>query len=46
MANVEANQTLFISATAKANISKFKEVLYDEVKKIHDIRYPYNAYLY
>jgi GTP-binding protein HflX len=46
MANIEANQTLFISATAKANISKFKEVLYDEVKKIHDIRYPYNAYLY
>jgi GTP-binding protein HflX len=46
MANVEANQTLFISATAKANIDMFREVLYDEVKKIHDIRYPYNAYLY
>ena len=46
MANVEANQTLFISATDKTNISKFKELLYDEVKKIHDIRYPYKAYLY
>jgi GTP-binding protein HflX len=46
MANVEANQTLFISATKKANIDKFREVLYEEVKKIHDIRYPYNAYLY
>ena len=46
MANVEANETLFISATNKTNISEFKDLLYDEVKKIHDIRYPYNAYLY
>jgi len=46
MANIEANQTLFISATNKTNISEFRELLYDEVKKIHDIRYPYNAYLY
>lgn len=46
MANVSANQTLFISATKKKNIDVFKDTLYDEVKKIHAIRYPFNAYLY
>ncbi len=37
---------LFISAVKKQNIDEFKKVLYQEVKKIHSVRYPYNDYLY
>lgn len=37
---------LFVSATEKANIDEFREVLYEEVKKIHIQRYPYNHFLY
>lgn len=42
------NQTpsLFISATEKENIEEFKKVLYEEVKKIHITRFPYNDFLY
>ncbi|MEA3450967.1 MAG: GTPase HflX [Bacteroidota bacterium] len=39
-------KTLFISAKKKLNIDEFKDVLYDEVKKIHKIRYPYNDYYF
>jgi len=37
---------LFISATEKQNIDEFKKIIYDEVKKIHSQRFPYNDYLY
>ena len=37
---------LFISATQKDNIEEFKENLYNEVKKIHSQRFPFNDYLY
>ncbi len=37
---------LFISATKKENIEEFKEMLYNEVKKIHSQRFPFNDYLY
>ncbi len=37
---------LFISATDKMNIEEFKAVLYEEVKKIHVTRYPYNSFLF
>lgn len=37
---------LFISATLKQNIEELKEVLYDEVKKIHAQRFPFNEYLF
>lgn len=37
---------LFISATEKANIDEFKEILYEQVKKIHIKRYPHNHFLY
>jgi len=37
---------LFISATEKQNIDEFKKILYEEVKKIHSQRFPYNDYLY
>ena len=38
--------SLFISATQKENIEEFKTLLYEEVKKIHSQRFPYNDYLY
>ncbi|MCK9617541.1 MAG: GTPase HflX [Lentimicrobiaceae bacterium] len=37
---------IFISATQKINLEEFKTLLYNEVKKIHAIRYPYNNFLY
>ena len=37
---------LFISATQKENIVDFKTALYEQVKKIHSQRFPYNEYLY
>jgi GTP-binding protein HflX len=39
-------KTIFISATEKANIEEFKNLLYDEVKQIHVQRYPYDHFLY
>lgn len=37
---------IFISAKEKKNIDEFKKLLYDEVKKIHSQRFPFNDYLY
>ncbi len=37
---------LFISAKEKKNIEEFKNVLYEQVKKIHIERYPYNNFLF
>lgn len=37
---------LFISAKEKTYIKELRALLYEEVKKIHAIRYPYNQYLY
>ncbi len=37
---------LFISAREKQNIEELKEILYEEVKRIHAVRYPYNDFLY
>lgn len=38
--------TLFMSATQKINLDEFKQVLYEEVKKIHVRIYPYNNFLF
>ncbi len=38
--------TLFISAVQKENIEALRKVLYNEVKKIHIKRYPYNNLLF
>ncbi len=38
--------SIFISALHKANISELKDVLYQQVKKIHVERYPFNDFLY
>lgn len=37
---------VFISATEKTQINIFRKLLYEEVKKIHTTRYPYNNFLY
>ncbi len=37
---------IFISAKNKTNIPELKQLLYQEVKKIHAFRYPYQNYLY
>jgi len=38
--------SIFISALHKTNISELKDVLYQQVKKIHVERYPFNDFLY
>lgn len=38
--------TVFISAKNKENIEELRQVIYDKVKTIHAIRYPYNNFLY
>jgi GTPase len=37
---------IFISAKQKLNIEEFRKLIYEEVKKLHVIRYPYNSFLY
>ena len=37
---------MFISATQKINIQEFRDLIYEEVKRLHIIRYPYNNLLY
>lgn len=37
---------IFISAKNKDNIEEFRKMLYDKVKEMHAIRYPYNNFLY
>ncbi len=38
--------SLFISALQKDNLEAFRKVVFEEVKKIHISRFPYNDYLY
>jgi GTPase len=45
MANHNTN-TIFISAVEKDNIDELKAMLYNEVKKIHVQRYPYDNFLF
>jgi len=40
------DRCIFISAVDKINIDVFKQMLYDEVKKLHIQRFPYNNFLY
>ncbi len=46
MAKLNETQCVFISAQEKQNISDLKKVLYDQVKEIFQIRYPYHNFLY
>ncbi len=40
------NQCVFISALNKENIEDLKDIIFEEVKKIHITRFPYNDFLY
>jgi GTP-binding protein HflX len=42
----ENQDTVFISAKNKENIEELRQIIYDKVKTIHAIRYPYNNFLY
>jgi GTP-binding protein HflX len=46
MASDKHHTTVFISAKTRENIEELRQLLYDEVKKIHVKRYPYNEFLY
>lgn len=46
MQNQSESKVIFISATNKNNIDKLRELMYDKVKRIHAVRYPYNNFLY
>ena len=37
---------IFISATEKENVEEFRKTIYEMVKALHIIRYPYNNLLY
>jgi GTP-binding protein HflX len=39
-------RTVFISAKTRENIEELRKILYEEVKKIHITRYPFNDFLY
>jgi GTPase len=46
MASEKNLRTVFISAIKKENTDELKNILYEEVKKIHVRRYPYNDFLF
>ncbi len=42
----ENQPAIFISAKTKENWDDFKKLLYDHIRVVHAIRYPYNDFLY
>jgi len=46
MATDKNHSTVFISAKTKENVEELRKLLYEEVKKIHIKRYPFNDFLY
>jgi len=44
--NKEKGEAIFISALTKENLEDFKKTVYEEVKKLHLTRFPYNQFLY
>jgi GTP-binding protein HflX len=46
MASEANRKSVFISAKTKENVEEMRTLLYDEVKRIHIQRYPYNEFLY
>lgn len=46
MSKLNESKSVFISAQDKENIDALRETLYEEVKEIFKIRYPYNNFLY
>ena len=46
MASDKNHRTVFISAKTKENVDELRKLLYEEVKKIHIKRYPFNDFLF
>jgi GTP-binding protein HflX len=46
MSSDKHHQTVFMSAKTKENVEELRKLLYEEVKKLHVKRYPYNDFLY
>ena len=46
MSKANGDASVFISAVSKQNIDTLRTKMYDEIKRIHAIRYPYNNFLY
>ncbi len=46
MASDANTNTIFISAKTKENVEELRKILYDEVRRIHVTRYPYNDFLF
>ncbi|MBI1837817.1 MAG: GTPase HflX [Flavobacteriia bacterium] len=46
MSRLNNTKCIFVSAQEKDNIEELKEMLYEEVKRIFKVRYPYNNFLY
>lgn len=46
MARRKDHRAVFVSATTRDNIDELRKILYEEVRKIHVKRYPYNDFLY
>lgn len=46
MSKLNGEMCVFISAEEKENIEEMKSVIYEEVKRIFKVRYPYNNFLY
>lgn len=46
MSKMNNKNCVFISAENKENIEDLKQVIYEEVKRIFQIRYPYNHFLF
>ncbi|MBQ8703042.1 MAG: GTPase HflX [Bacteroidales bacterium] len=42
----DGERSVFVSAVKKTNIDALRQRLYDEVARIHAVRYPYNNFLY
>ncbi len=42
----ENQPCIFLSAKTKENYPEFKKLLYDHIRAVHAVRYPYNDFLY
>ena len=45
MSKIELN-TMFISALNKTHFDDLRDEMYSRIKKLHEIRYPYNNFLF
>lgn len=46
MSRMNQDNCIFVSATEKANMEAFKQLIYDKVREIHVTRFPYNDFLF